>query len=281
MSSESIDFYLGAASGSERKALRKMEAERAMISYATMHCQPIETVENHFYDSGAYSLFAPESEGGRGLEKYPWSIDEYLGFMKWANPEKYAVMDFVCEPNVRNAHDWSVQRQQRKTVENSRKILQKDNELKQEDDSVFDSDPVVVIQGWKPRQYIRHIEMLEDEGLLTDTVGIGSICGRKNTGDIKKVVNTVASQLPKKKLHGFGVKADGFQYPSVRENLDSADSLASSMSVRYSVSGVSPQWWKQISCYQRFYDKIYSYFDSRGFKDIDDKQQRLKEVEAL
>lgn len=266
-----FNFYFGAASGSERKAIRKLEPENVMISYSTMHRQPIQTVENHFYDSGAYSLFSPKSRDSEPYKEYPWSIEEYFGFMESATPQKFAVMDYVCEPEVRNYHNWTVERQQRKTTENAVKILNR------YDDSDLESQPVTVIQGWKEKQYIRHLEQLRSQGLLTETIGIGTLCGRKDPTQIRDIVETVREELPRKyRLHGFGVKSDGFQFPSVRQNLDSSDSLASSMSARYNRNESDmPMWWRQMEAYVAFYNNLMNYFKTVS-RPVDPAQKQLE-----
>lgn len=267
-----MKFYFGAASGSERKAIQKLEPENVMISYSTMHCSPIKSVENHFYDSGAYSLFSPRTREQPHTE-YPWTCKEYIDFMEWAEPEKFALMDYVCEPEVRNYHGWTVQRQQQKSVTKYRELLE------QYDKADIDAEPVAVVQGWEKQDYLEHIDQLRDNGLLTETIGIGTLCGRKDTTEIRDIVNAVREALHSKhSLHGFGVKSDGFQYPSVRRNLDSADSLASSMAARYNRHNSDiPMWWRQTQQYIQFYDNLRSYFQT-GSEPRDPAQKQLEVV---
>ena len=60
--SRKLTFYYGAASGSSRIALQKMEEENVMISYGTKNNSVWGGIENLFIDSGGYrfiSLISP------------------------------------------------------------------------------------------------------------------------------------------------------------------------------------------------------------------------------
>lgn len=251
-----LDFYLGAASGSQRKAVKQLEAPNVMVSYATQNNQPIETAKRMFYDCGAYSIFAPPEAGGQGLSQYPFTPQQYIDFVAEKEPEYFALMDYVCEPNVRRYHGWTVQRQQKKTLEMHKKCYNYFIENYPE----IDSQPVSVIQGWNKEDYHQSLQMLRDAGLRTDTIGIGSVCARKDTSQVKDIVLSLREEIPRDKdIHAFGVKKPVLSYPAVVEALSSADSLASSMTSMYERDEYeSPYWWKEVYNFIDFYRSIRS-----------------------
>ena len=222
-----LRFYYGAASGSSRKALRKMEEPNVLINYATQNNKPWEGIENLFIDSGGYSFILGKGE-------YTTSNREYLEYIEEHSPQVFALRDYPCEPDVLEKHGRSVRDHQDMTIQKHKELMR----LIPEYD--IDSEPLCVVQGWELEDYLYHIDRLNEIGLLTDYVGIGSVCRRGQDEEIRRIILEVDRALPDRcRIHAFGVKANVLRFGDVVDVLDSADSLAYEYSVMYNdrVSG--------------------------------------------
>lgn len=209
-----FSFFYGCASGSARKALRKMEEPNVQISYATANNIPFDSIDNLFIDSGGYSLLQTRGD-------YQTTNQEYLYHVERYEPELFSLRDYPCEPGLLHDRKKTVQEHQQLTTEKHRQLL---NSIEKRN---IDSQPVAVIQGWKPSEYLVHLDQLRENGLLTEYVAIGSICRRYQTQQISKIIQLVRRELPSKyRLHGFGIKTQALKSPHVMEALDSADSSA-------------------------------------------------------
>lgn len=218
---DGFTFYFGAASGSARKVLRQLQAPNVMINYATELNEPWPGIDRLFIDSGGYSFMK-----GRG--EYETSDADYLAYVAEHAPEQFALRDYPCEPEVLAEHGRSVADHQRMTTERHASLLDKLGDFD------IDADPVAVVQGWHPGDYVDHAAELADRGLLTDTVAIGSVCGRDAETDIRQVVLAVREAVPDAvDLHAFGVKGAALRFPDVREALVSADSQSFEMKARW------------------------------------------------
>lgn len=210
---DDFTFYYGAANGSAQKALRELGEPNVMISYQTRNNRPWEGIESLFIDSGGYSLMLAEGE-------HDWP-DEYLDYLERVDADLFAIQDYPCEPEILKKYDRTVQYQQELTVEAACHVLT------WAEDRGIDAEPLTVVQGWEPREYAHHVDRLREEGALTEYVGIGSVCRRGATEEIREIIRTVDRATPPgTKLHAFGVKADLLQYEDVRQALASADSTA-------------------------------------------------------
>lgn len=221
-----FDFYYGAASGSSRKALRQLEEPNVMINYATENNKPWKGIDKLFIDSGGYSFMLGKGE-------YQTSDKEYLEFIEKHNPDKFALRDYPCEPDVIEKTGKTVKYHQKMTTIRHNNLL----DLLSEFD--IDSQPVSVVQGWKLEDYLKHLEMLKENDLLTDYVAIGSVCRRNQDHEIRKIIKQISKRIGSRKLHAFGVKSNVLRFPDVIEALDSADSNAFDYSSRYSENTVT------------------------------------------
>lgn len=89
----------------------------------------------------------------------------------------------------------------------------------------------------KVDDYIRHVRRMKEEGLITENVGIGSICRRGEDQQIREIILEIEGELPDRcKIHAFGVKSNVLRFSDVCEALDSADSQAFDMRSRYTES---------------------------------------------
>lgn len=206
-------FYYGAANGQSRKALRKMEEPRVMINYATKNNQPWDAIEELFVDSGGYSFMLGKGE-------YQTPAADYLDYVEAHQPSLYVLRDYPCEQEVLDEHDRSVDDHQRMTVNAHRRCWD------EADDRAIKGQRVSVLQGQTVDDYLRHADQLRDHGVLADYVGIGSVCGREDISDIRRIILTIATNVDAD-LHAFGVKRRSLlQFSDVVEALSSADSLA-------------------------------------------------------
>jgi hypothetical protein len=229
---DDVDFFWGVASGGTHAALKRAvddadlpTPDHAMVS-ATTQINGIWAGPDWMVDCGG----SPDSIKANG--GHPLSISDYLDYLE-APPTRYgdaaddvtldrfALRDWPCEPAVRDILDASVDDLQRRTVDDHIRML---DALDSRD---IDADPVAVIQGWDVDDYLRHVDMMRDHGLLTDHVGIGSVCRRGSPGDIRDVVYRVRRNLPARvQVHGFGVKKSVLDAPDTLTVFDSVDSAA-------------------------------------------------------
>jgi len=217
-----VKFYYGAASGSTRKALRQMEEPNVMINYATQNNKPWEGIENLFVDSGGYSFILGKGE-------YTTTNNEYLEYVETHQPELFALRDYPCEPDVLEEHDRTVEEHQEMTIKKHKEL----RELMKEFD--IDTKPLSVIQGWEFEDYLNHIDRMKEEDLITEHIGIGSVCRRGQDEEIRRIILEINKALPDYcKIHAFGVKSNILRFAEVCEVLHSADSQAFDMASRYS-----------------------------------------------
>ena len=179
---------------------------------------PLAPLGEWALDSGAFSELS--MFGG-------WTIspEEYIEDVKriarspgllWAAPQ-----DWMCEPVIIEKTGLSVREHQLRTVDNLLHLRTLDSPV-----------PIIpVLQGFTLEEYKDCFEMYESRGIDLRNealVGLGSVCRRQSTNEIKKIVSYFhAKDL---RLHGFGVKMKGVALYG--EMLESADSLAWSYAAR-------------------------------------------------
>lgn len=203
-------FYFGAASGGAQKALRVLGEPNVMLSYATKNDRPWTGIENLFVDCGGYSMLKAGKEHG--------PIEDYLTYLRQWQPEKFALRDYPCEPDLLEDLDRTVADHQRRTLDDHLDMID------QLDGMI--GTPYVVLQGWETNDYLRCIEKFERHGLPLDNVAIGSVCRRGEIRNILDVLSAVRAQLPDAIIHAFGVKTTILRQDGVFNYIDSADSNA-------------------------------------------------------
>jgi hypothetical protein len=119
---------------------------------------------------------------------------------------------------------------------------------------------------------------MRDAGTLTNSVGIGSVCGREKKDEIQKIITTVAETLPNsvQEIHAFGIKETVLEYPSVRETLTSADSQAYDLRARWTT-------FNHVDVGARWKDNAFEYLRQKrqinrlltGAEDTDTEQMTL------
>lgn len=220
-----------------------------MISYATANNKPFQTIQNLFTDSGGYSQLHTNRE-------YQTSDRQYLSYLEEHEPELFALRDYPCEPGLLWKHNRTVANHQHRTIRHHRKLLDL------YDNTNLSSEPVAVLQGWKPEQYISHIDELQTEGLLTRYVGIGSLSNR-NPETVARIIHKVRDILPSKhQLHAFGVETNVLKLPRVTESLDSADSAAYDFQTR--MQEPRQTWRRQVYHYLNMKQQVEECIQSSG-----------------
>jgi hypothetical protein len=128
-------------------------------------------------------------------------------------------MDWMCEPWIVKSTGLSVEEHQSRTVASYLELR-----------SLAPEQPFIpVLQGWEHRDYMKHIEMYQAEGVdlwSLPVVGLGSVCRRQHTDMVENLI----AELQPMRLHGFGFKLKGLA--RVGGLLHSADSMAWSLAAR-------------------------------------------------
>lgn len=235
MPAEEFRFYFGCASGSSRKALRKMEEPNVMISFATANNTPFKTIDDLFIDSGGYSAIQDTGE-------YDASDAAYLNYLADHAPERYVLRDYPCEPDLLWQLGRTVGEHQQRTTQHHRQLLAVHEQRG------LAAEPVAVLQGWTPEQYLSHLDDLRDAGVLTPTVAIGSVCRRHETTTVSTIIHRIRDALGSRHdLHAFGVKTSVLRVPGVVDALDSADSTAYDFRAR--MQDAQSTWREQVYHY--------------------------------
>lgn len=171
-------------------------------------------------DSGGFTVVGEHGH-------YPWTPQKYAddmlrfrdatgGLLAWC-----AAMDWMCEAKIRARTGKTVREHQQLTVESLHVLRHIRPEIHW----------IPTVQGEAPEDYEICAELYEASGINLSAepiVGLGSVCRRQSTRAIEDVVAVLRPR--RLRLHGFGVKADGFDY--VGEDLESADSNAGSAHAR-------------------------------------------------
>lgn len=197
--------------GVDRKAFAEV-VSRPMISVRTMMKRKTPIVTNGkewFMDSGAFTYL--KNDG-----KFPFTYGKYLKIVAKFKPTYWANMDWCCEPTVLKSTGLSVLQHIGNTVENGRQLID------------FDRDSfVMVLQGWTPRDYATCIDYCKDQGLITHTMGIGTICGRTDPKDVFEILKTIKFNLPDRvRIHCFGFSINLLKYKELFDKIDSIDTYA-------------------------------------------------------
>lgn len=238
-----VRMYFGTGSGSARKALWKMEEPHIMISAQTK-MNPWEGIDDLFVDSGGYSLMIERGE-------HP-PAETYLDTVESYGATRFAVQDYPCEPDILETYGRTVKEHQRYTTERTRECIDLANRRD------MDATPVAVVQGWEVEDYVRHVTELEDRNLLTEHVGIGSVCRRGQSQEIQNIIERVHEAAPDgTKLHAFGVKNDILSDSDTREYLHSADTTAWYFRNYDSMTQVNETWQDMVSLFLEYRSRLH------------------------
>lgn len=206
-------FFALEGSGTDKK----IDWPYVLISAATLWAgkrfkqfKPHRNVKEIFLDSGGFSFFYRSGD----YEFYP---AQFIRLARKINADYVAVMDYPCEPDVNRSKLRTNYERIDKTIENAIKLM----------DLADDINWVMVVQGYKPEEYLYAIDRIKEQGLLTDLMAIGSLCVRKSISSAREIILLVRKNLPSRiKLHGFGVDLRFLRDLAIFSALYSTDTAA-------------------------------------------------------
>lgn len=152
--------------------------------------------------------------------KFLISVDQYIEdinrFSKHGSLKAAVAQDWICEPFLIERTGKSVQEHQALTIQSYVELRQR-----------TDVPILPVLQGFGPGDYGAHVRQY---GNLLETgqwVGVGSVCNRNGNPDaVEDVLLAIKSQWSDLRLHGFGLKIQAIERPTIRASLHSSDSMA-------------------------------------------------------
>jgi hypothetical protein len=160
---------------------------------------------------------------------YPWTVEDYHQWLADYDDEVTwaSAMDYACSELFDGL--WSSDDRIETTFQNTLR------QYERLEDSSADYQLLPVLQGTTPDEHVAFYERLEDHGLPTDHVGLGSITGISNDPEIVDYEQAVRSRIDPEIIHGFGVKIEAFQYGSEFESADTQAWLYPAMNEYVSV----------------------------------------------
>lgn len=171
-------------------------------------------------DSGGFTELSKHGTWTRTPKEYVEQLHnaQALGLeIDWAAPQ-----DWMCEPFMIEKTGLDVEQHQRLTILNLIELRSLSKRI----------HFIPVLQGQTIKDYLKHMKMYENQGFDLKNeilVGIGSVCRRQHTQEIKEIIQELHNRGLK--LHGFGVKQKGLiEYGHL---LESADSMAWSYNGRF------------------------------------------------
>lgn len=193
-------------------------------------------VNNWIMDSGAFTEISTHGRYRHEPEEYATEVN------RWADCgglEMAVSQDMMCEPFILGLTGLTVADHQRITIERYDRIA-----------TVAKVPIMPVLQGFKPREYLQHIEQYGDRLKRGMRVGVGSVC-KRNTDPaiIEYILRQIKTVRPDLRLHGFGLKLTALHRPEIRSLLYSADSMAWSLNARK--NGKSAHDWRVADEYRR------------------------------
>lgn len=172
-------------------------------------------------DSGAFSEIRKNGE-------FLFTPEEYLKHVEKWNPYYFVNMDWMCEPYQLKKTGKTVKEHQEQTLDNQVKLMELSEGI--------NPRLMGVIQGWSVDDYLSHIDMIRERGCLLDYMGVGSVCRRNSKTEILQILMRIKKEIPRTKLHAFGVKKDVFKDrlgQRIFDCLHSSDSMAWSYNARW------------------------------------------------
>lgn len=178
-------------------------------------------VNEWIMDSGAFTTIAKHG-------CYPESVAEYADqIRRWktnGNLVAAVAQDYMCEPFMLQKTGLTIEVHQELTI-------QRYDQLVAENTGIY---IMPVLQGYTPASYVDHVRQYGDRLAPGAYVGVGSVCKRNaSPSAIVEVLQAIKAVRPDLRLHGFGVKTTALAWQQVRDNLESADSMAWSFAARW------------------------------------------------
>lgn len=224
-------FYVGLHQPSDAQHF-----DRCMVSVARLRERKSNfVVREWMMDSGAFMEL-------KIFGAYRDSVSAYAAqIRRWARCGQLVAavaQDYMCEPFMLTRTGLDVATHQRLTIERYDALLSERT----------GTYILPVLQGYTPREYVRHIADYGTRLVTGAWVGVGSICKRNtDPAAIKAVLGAIRDARPDLRLHAFGIKTTALQSGQIRELLHSADSMAWSYAARR--QGGDANDWREAEAY--------------------------------
>jgi hypothetical protein len=178
-------------------------------------------VNDWMLDSGAFTELSSHGHYRSTPEEYGAQVRRWA---RCGNLLGAVSQDYMCEPFILEKTGLTTLQHQRLTIERYQALRV----------AVGSAAYILpVLQGYRPAEYLEHLEAYGDLIRTGQWVGVGSVCKRNgDIEEIEQVLVTIHGARPDLRLHGFGVKLTSLESSLVRECLYSADSMAWSHSAR-------------------------------------------------
>jgi hypothetical protein len=185
-------------------------------------------VNNWILDSGAFSQISKAGKFILSPDDYLKQIERYADV---GNLLAAVCQDWMCESFILEKTGLSVEQHQELTL-HSWIYLQQRCRV-----------PILpVFQGFAPEDYVRHVGMYGEHLSYEAWVGVGSVCKRNGNPDaIEDVLLAIKQARPDLRLHGFGLKIQALERPTVRQLLETCDSMAWSFAGRKDTDANDPR----------------------------------------
>jgi hypothetical protein len=222
-----LRFFTGLHQPSDAKHF-----DAAFVSYSRLMGRKGDfAVGDWIMDSMGFSELNREQDldknGGPIPNDYRVSVAEYAeGIRRWkrcGNLLAAVSQDYMCEQIILDKTGMTIGEHQQKTVARYDELLR----------CATGVYIMPVLQGYKPNDYVHHLEMYGSRLAKGAWVGVGSICKRNgNRHAIESVLLAIHQARPDLRLHGFGLKVTALRSGIVDQLLYSADSMAWSLQAR-------------------------------------------------
>ena len=215
------------------------KVERAFVSVNVIkNRKSAFPVGEWIMDSGAFTTIAKHGH-------YPEPVKSYADqIRRWKDNGTLVAavaQDYMCEDIMLKKTGLTIDDHQRLTIERYDALIA-------EKTGVY---IMPVLQGYTPESYVQHIKMYGDRLGQGAYVGVGSVCKRNtNPRSIIEVLKAIKGIRPDLRLHGFGVKTTALAWADVRDNLESADSMAWSFAARWE-KGNGNDWTEAVKFQER------------------------------
>lgn len=170
-------------------------------------------------DSSGFTMLR---DHGRWIFTPQWYADRSrLHAKRVGRPTLVSIMDWMCEPIVREKTGKSVKEHQQLTIESFLTLRDLAPELPW----------MPVLQGWAAPDYLDHIDQYAAAGIdlrQEPIVGVGSVCRRQGKIQTARIITAIATEGIR--IHAFGVKTDGLAL--FGDHVVSSDSMAWSYAAR-------------------------------------------------
>lgn len=161
------------------------------------------------------SVFDVVAELDTNLPFYPYTVTEYHNWLS-QHSDEFAwatVLDYACEERFDTL--WSAEDRREATLAAT---IEQFNKL-QDSSSTYKLLPV--LQGREIDEYVAFYDRLNEYGIPTDHVGLGTVCRMSSEKRIAEFESSIRSQTGVDRLHGFGVKIQAFKHDAAFESADS------------------------------------------------------------